>query len=556
MSFSLRDQFKKRILEDVIGGSKKDQCLGTVLILDSEAAQLLTAALRMPELMQKGVTVVDNIEKVRKAYPSFRGVYLVAPTKANINSIQNDFEKNPLYGALYVYTTRRLNEENFQFLASKSFVKRASAVKEANINFFLRNEFVYELRQKSSSDLQIDGIISVISSLKAVDSLEVCKIAGDRFKDASYLHKFLGPRLKELLPAMQKTGDGFKVKLFLIDRAFDLVTPLMHDFYYESLLTDLMNVDLSNADGKGRELNERDSVFAKFRYMFIKDFLTAVSSDFERFLRENPTAQMQRNKQTQMKLDKMADVVSNIGEYNELIDQYNFHIEKIREIVGRNEKEQAKEVAEAEILLASGVDEQGESQNTDKRLEAARRVVTQASEDFALRLAMVAEGSLYRDCAALKNLLGADAKRIFEQYKALVEAYGKYWPERDKDKLKKLAVDAYNREDSSLKRHIVKAQFFIEEFLKGNRSEFDTLSYGDSKSGGFAQGPNTLFKLNLNTAKGPCKDVVMVYFTSGVSHAEIRALKNMEKKLGNCVVLVGGNTIFTPRLFIEQYVRQ
>lgn len=557
MSFSIRDQYRKRVLEEVILCSNKDSCIGTVLITDKETFQLLEFALLNSEVKEYGVTMTESIDNYRKAYPTFRALYLVSPTKENIDHIQRDFDKQPLYGALYIYTSRRLSDNDFKYLVSRSCIRKALALKEINIHYYIRSEFVYDLRQKDSIELQADGIMSVFSALNLVESVELCRIAGEKFTEAIKLEQLLEPRIKELVPIMKGSGEGYNVKIFLFDRAFDLLTPLIHDFYYESLLTDMLGIDLFNADGKGRVLNERDTVFVKFRYMFIKDFLTEVSSNFEKFLQENPTAQIQRKQQDKVKLEDMADAVSNMVEYKELIDQYNFHIEKIKEIVEKNDKENIKEVAEMETLLASGVDDRGEALDSGRRIDAAKKLISQTSDEFALRLALIAEGSLHRDCSSLKTLLSAESKMIFEKYHFLVEKYGKYWSDREKDKLKKISAGIYQQEDASLKRHIVKSQYLVEEYLtSGTRVDFTSKSFGETKFGAFGRAKDSLFKLKLNSYQPKSKNLILVYFTSGVSYAEIRAFKNMEKNLKTEVLVIGGNQIFTPKQFIQLYVNQ
>ena len=37
-----------------------------------------------------------------------------------------------------------------------------------------------------------------------------------------------------------KNTKGSKLRIFIFEREFDLVTPLIHDFYYENLLEDFL----------------------------------------------------------------------------------------------------------------------------------------------------------------------------------------------------------------------------------------------------------------------------------------------------------------------------
>lgn len=42
----------------------------------------------MEELVPSGVVLVENIERKRKEYPQFAGIYLIQPTKNNFEIIE------------------------------------------------------------------------------------------------------------------------------------------------------------------------------------------------------------------------------------------------------------------------------------------------------------------------------------------------------------------------------------------------------------------------------------------------------------------------------------
>lgn len=45
---------------------------------------------------------------------------------------------------------------------------------------------------------------------------------------------------------------GRNLNIFVFDREFDLVTPLIHDFSYENLILDFLNLDLKKLNLKGK----------------------------------------------------------------------------------------------------------------------------------------------------------------------------------------------------------------------------------------------------------------------------------------------------------------
>lgn len=66
-----------------------------------------------------------------------------------------------------------------------------------------------------------------------------------------------------------KNGEnGTNVYLFLFDREYDLVTPLVNDFYYENLLLDFLQLDFNHIliKGKNYVIDSNDKVYSKYAY--------------------------------------------------------------------------------------------------------------------------------------------------------------------------------------------------------------------------------------------------------------------------------------------------
>jgi syntaxin-binding protein 1 len=90
--------------------------------------------------------------------------------------------------------------------------------------------------------------------------------------------------------------------LFIVDRAMDLMAPLVHEFTYQAMALDLLNVSdgdkltYRNVINKGQvdeedkevELGENDKIWVANRHMHMKDLLEKLVNDFNKFRAENP----------------------------------------------------------------------------------------------------------------------------------------------------------------------------------------------------------------------------------------------------------------------------
>lgn len=549
----LKNQAKHRILVDVIQEvNSKYKGAGTILILDEVSAKLISDIVTFADLTENGIFVVENIHKQRKSYPGFRAIYIIVPDKVNIDVLETDWSsKDGKYSNLHLFFTNRLKDNDFSYLKSKNFIKKAKTIKELNVNVKLLSDYLFRPNQKPAQlETHIDALTSVISYIPQLESIEVFKLKNPIYAGSAQIYKNIEGRVKETMAGNSQGGVN-SLKIFIFDRAFDLVTPLIHDFHYESLLVDILgNLELS--------LNTPDFVLKKFRHKFIRDCMLGIGSDFEKFLNENPIAKIQRNKDNKdVDIDKMGVVVRGITEYNELIKTYETHLDNVKKIDIEIGKKNTNELADLEYTIITGIDSYGENINTDKRLELAHKYLGSlgANKLDQVRLLMIMQGALHTDVSSKKKMID-DPKfsECFSHYLKLVEQYGKYWPKKDKDTLKKVTKMKYNAAESPLQRFTSKAEHLVSTCIKNTKSEhFESYKYGESKVG-FSKSPNTLYKgkFNIGKAKTNGHNFVIIYFVGGISYPEIQAFKNLESVLGEAwTFLLGGDNILSAKDFIE-----
>lgn len=566
-SDSLKEQMKRRFVDDVIVASAKDsQSAGLILILDSVTAVLLTHCMTLSELILAGVTAVENIDKVRKAFPSFKGVYFLSPNQDNLDRLQADFEPKRLYKSQHVFFTKQMPETLFQQLKSKSFTKKLGSLKEMNLDFLAVSDNVFFSSEEGSVDQQADSLISVLATQQDVSQVELFRINGVEFSDSNQLFKVLSDKTKSLLPYLGGSGKGLQVKVFLFERGFDLLTPLMHDFHYESMLTDFLEQDsivFSSDNGKNSSaIDSNDRIYRKFRYEFVKEFMKGVSEDFDAFVKTNATAKAQKNKDNDMGLAQMQNVVRGIGEYNETVKQFRMHVDWAKKVMDKINKAGLREVGNAEQTVATGVTNEGEVVNSKAKVSAFRKSQEAlSSPENKLRLTLIANAALYKTETVPELDLTDQQKSKVKRHQMLLSKFGKFMPESVSAEYAKEVKRKLDESPSDLQRFISKAEYCVTKVLRdGSCSLLESVrheqkgSVGDKK--GFSNNMNTLFKAKINSNQPENSDcMVIVYFCNNVSYAEIGSLMRIKDRLKrNLRMVIGSTEACSPKQFIQKHL--
>lgn len=125
---SMREIVQKKFLDDVIGtaGSpmslisltlfnRVPQCkiifyiVSTagwkVLVMDEAATRVISSALTMYDIMERRVTLVEQLAKNRQPFPDMDVIYLASPTLDSVRKISNDFEsrQKAKYGNVHIF---------------------------------------------------------------------------------------------------------------------------------------------------------------------------------------------------------------------------------------------------------------------------------------------------------------------------------------------------------------------------------------------------------------------------------------------------------------------
>ncbi|KAJ2308936.1 syntaxin binding protein 1 [Coemansia sp. RSA 2705] len=323
-----------------------------VVVADRPSLKIVSSVLKMHSVLEQNVVAIQLITRNRQPYPEMDAVYILVPCADSISRVIDDFKVDPRTGELvqrqyaraHLFFTGKLSDSLLAHLRSSPAAPFIKAAAELYIEYnpiesrvFLTTpseQPFYALYSPhalnmvgSDLDAAADRLLSVIVSLDIQPYVRYYR------PSASAPYEILGstlmsesgatatcPRIAESMAALiqcklndyysheQSSSNGRGKRsntltpsvVIVLDRSVDLYSPLLHEFTYQALAHDLLDLNAGNkyvyeaesANGHRQtieaELSEqKDPIWEKLRHWHIGDVSQTLTDQFERLLKDN-----------------------------------------------------------------------------------------------------------------------------------------------------------------------------------------------------------------------------------------------------------------------------
>ena len=180
-----------------------------------------------------------------------------------------------------------------------------------------------------------------------------------------------------------------RATLLLVDRSFDIVSPVMHDYYYQNIVYDVRDVGengKTKADNRTVYLNDQDELWVRFRNKHLAFVMNRVNAEAQAVIKDQ-----QKNKvnSDEMNLQEMAEVLRNMPKVEELMKNYQIHIDLAYKIVQDFQKNNKKELIQLEQKIVSGLDSRGNKINNTKLVMEVSQLAKDLTDVDYLRLLII-----------------------------------------------------------------------------------------------------------------------------------------------------------------------
>ncbi|XP_028548313.1 SNARE-interacting protein KEULE-like isoform X1 [Dendrobium catenatum] len=377
---NFRQATRDRLLHEMLRSTraKDSKTRWKVLIMDKLTLKIISCSCKMANITEEGISLVEDIYKRRQPMPSMDAIYFIQPTKENVVMFLSDMSgKSPLYKRAFVFFSSPISKELVIHIKSDASVRpRISALSEMNLEYFAIDSQAFitdheraleelfgdtaeiSLAHNASIQTIATRIATVFASLKefpyvryraAKSSLDASTMTSVRDLIPTKLAAIVWHCLAKYKSSIPDFPQTETCELLILDRSVDQIAPIIHEWTYDAMCHDLLNMDGnkfvhevpsktgSTSEKKEVLLEDHDPIWVELRHSHIADASERLHEKMTNFISRNKAAQIHNSRDGgELSTRDLQKMVQALPQYSEQIDKLSLHVEiagKINKVI-------------------------------------------------------------------------------------------------------------------------------------------------------------------------------------------------------------------------------
>lgn len=449
---TLRSRTRICMLDEMINNvraNSEDKEGEFILIADKKAEKILFSICNKSDLSSYHIDTIEKLEnKPRENKPKAEAIYLINPCEASLNFVLKDFYPVPIYKIAHLAFLSALPETLLSKIkASPNMSKFTKTIIDLNISYFMQDSEVFHFDMKPLLNMFLNKK-SIEVNVAADKLFSVCSTLVEnpyiQFYGKSILCKKLAISLQERLSKNILKDTKFhdpRSTVIIVDRTFDMNSPLMHDYCYEVMLHDLINVSEENnidPDNFNRNwdivekepkkegivskqplifLGDSDPLWEKYRYLHILDLISKVMKDNMEIMK---MAQKNQEGGLEKDLNRIIEKMATKPVLGAIIESIKNHQKLALKIA--KDATALNKIIDIEQGIISGIEQDEKEVDIKKLAETLGKILVDypkiAKEDY-IRLLLMYLGNYNVPKSDIENL----SKFLTEEQKDIITNY-------------------------------------------------------------------------------------------------------------------------------------
>jgi len=415
---SLKAELAKKLLNDMIRVARGSDP-AVVLVVDRHTSRILSSALRMYDIMEAGVLVLQNLMVEREKLPDLPAIYFIEPTMEAIERLVRDFPQGGVCGTAaqhaskstprnqylhaHLYFTTHVPQACMNLIKEHpALLNKLKSFVELNVNFLAFESRVFLFDQADSIQrlyFPTDHTrLSVALATIAKPLVSLC-VTMQEYPHVRYaatgksalcrgLATFFDQEMKKTIAQLESwkvNQNRPRGTLLIIDRSIDPLAPLMHEFTFQAMVNDLLTVKgeiaylpvgKTNANGLPKTakeleedeaaselvLSEDDPLWVSFRHKHIGLVMQEVTAKFKEFKGANKMAALQGDDKSTVK--DMIQAMKDMPEYKNMMKKYHKQMTLAQECMAKFDANKLAAIGELEQDMATTLTNNNDSIDT------------------------------------------------------------------------------------------------------------------------------------------------------------------------------------------------